>query len=623
VSARKGTAALAIAAAVLIAVGPSPSAARAAETCPNAILRAEDRSLSLPDCRAYELVSPAEKNGGAMAAPGTLWGGGVLQAAATGETATFSSSASFGEGALGAPPASQYLSTRTTAGWRTANITPPTLSGAYGSEPDGVPYQIFSTDLARALMLDGRRCAEGEGCPRSYSLLEPPGEVSATSAAEPDLRFEGASPDLRHVVLAEESGLYEWSGAAITTISAAPGAALAAQGAGAVSEDGSRVYFTAGGDLYLREGASTKQLDAAAGGGGAFQAASAGGAYAFFAKAGHLYRYSAVAATATDLTASGGVKGVLGASADGSYVYYQDAAGLKRWHEGSTATLAAGAEAAQQSDWSPTTATARVSADGAELAFLSAESLTGYDNVDQRSGEPDSEVYLWSAAAGLRCLSCNPTEERPAGPSSIPGAIADGTGEGAADSYRPRALSADGHRLFFDSADQIVPGDVSVAPDVYEWEAPGEGRCAQGGAGFHASAAGCLFLVSSGQSVEASIFADASADGRDALFLTVASLLGRDPGSVDLYDARAEGGFPEPTPPTPCEGDACQAVPSPPEDPSPGTLVSGLANPPVHFAKPDGQCPKGKRAVKRHGKEACVAKRNRKRGKRHHRRGRR
>jgi hypothetical protein len=52
-----------------------------------------------------------------------------------------------------------------------------------------------------------------------------------------------------------------------------------------------------------------------------------------------------------------------------------------------------------------------------------------------------------------------------------------------------------------------------------------------------------------------------------------------------------------------CEEDSCQPLPSPPEDPSPGTLVPSEGNPPIHFhpepQKPGHKHPKPGRG---HGK---------------------
>jgi hypothetical protein len=589
----------------------------------------------LLDKRGWEMVSPVDKNGGQVQGAGQTFGGGVLQAAASGEAATYSSSASFGEGAQGAPPASQYISRRGEAGWMTENITTPTPSGSYGDHPDGVPYQLFSEDLARGLLLDGRRCAEGEECPRGYSLRDNESGAFTDSPEEPDLHFAGSSADLRHIVLStcaaltpdatevagsegcdpSEPNLYDWSGGGLTLLNllpgqseGTPGARLAAQG-GAVSADGSRVYFSESEDgaLYLREaGGPTKLLPETVGGGAAFQAASADGRIAFFTKGGTLYRYSEASEASAPIASE--VLGVLGASEDGSAVYYQAAGGLFLWGEGATTEeIVPGAAAAQPSDWPPTTGTARVSADGAHLAFLSKAPLSGYENTDQTTGKPDTEVYLYDAEAHeLTCASCNPTGERPAGPSTIPGAIANGEGEAATDSYKPRVLSADGARLFFDSEDALVLSDTNKAPDVYEWEAGGQGSCTKPG--------GCLALISSGRSTEGASFVDASAGGGDAFFLTDGSLVSQDPGSFDLYDAREGGGFPAAERPIECEGDACQPLVPEPEDPDPGTLLPGAGNPPLRYPKAH-KCKKG--FVRRHGR--CV-RRVHHRG-HHHKRG--
>ncbi|MGN6275680.1 MAG: hypothetical protein ACTHNP_07095 [Solirubrobacterales bacterium] len=616
-------------------------------------------AFALPDARGWELVSPAEKNGGAVEGPEQVHGGGVIEAAAGGAgEVTYSSTSSFGGyEALGAPPASQYISRRAAGGWLTANITAPALSGSFGAEPNGVPYQLFSPDLARGVLLNGLRCrGEGSDCPVANPPLPGSGapagyqdyylrndedgtysavvtESNAQVGLEPSeftLAFAGASPDLRHLVLSTcaaltpgatevpaaegcdqaKPNLYEYSEGQLSLVNVAPGASLPAQSS-SVSADGSRVYFDEGGKLCLREGDSVQQVDQAQGGGGAFQTATADGSIAFFTAAGNLYRYDASARSSQQIAT--GVKGVLGASENGQAVYFQDASALEEWDEGTTRTVAAGAEAALAGDYPPTTGTARVSADGNRLLFLSKASLTGYDNTDAHTRQLDSEVFLWNAAgAGLLCLSCNPTGERPIGPSTISGAYSNGSaaaagpGQIVTDSYKPRNLSATADRVFFDSADALVALDTNKASDAYQWEGQGSGSCTQPG--------GCLSLISSGTDPDGAAFLDASESGDDVYFLTSSSLASGDPGSRDVYDARVGGGFPVGVPPIPCEGDACAPLPSPPEDPTVGTLVPGPGNPPVHFP-PVKKCPKGKRRIVKGGTVRCVAKHRRRHGK--------
>jgi hypothetical protein len=604
-------------------------------------LTAGPAGAALIDNRGWELVSPVDKNGGHVDLPGSIAGGGVIQAAAGGGAITYSSRSSFGPQAVGAPLASQYVSIRGAGAWATENITVPVLSGTYDLDDEGAPYQLFSPDLFRGLLLNGSHCrGEATGCPvanpplpgtdapdgfQNYYLRE--GGVFQALIGESDVagrgidpaifdvHFAGASPDLGTVVLSTCSSLtadaadgcgsglanlYRWSAGNLVLINEVPGAELAAQAA-AVSAGGSRIYWTdaVGGDLYRWENGSSTQVDAAAGGDGTFETASADGSVAYFTKAGHLWRYAG--GSGTDITPGGGVAGVLGASADGSAVYYQDGSALRRWSGGSAVAVATGAAAAHPSTYPPTTGRARVSADGSKLLFVSTESLTGYDNLDKVTGQPDSQVFLYDAGAALlRCVSCNPAGKRPIGPSTIPGAVANGTAAGATFSYKPRALSANGRRVFFDSGDALVAGDSNTRsgsgagiPDVYEWEAQGEGTCAAAG--------GCVGLISSGSAADQATFVDASADGGDAYFLTDASLVPSDLGSGDLYDARVGGGFPPPIQPIPCEGDACQVLPTAPLDPSLATLQPGLGNPPVVYRK---YCRKG--YVKRKG--ICVKK---------------
>lgn len=588
--------------------------------------------LVLLDDRAWELVSPPDKNGGEVEGFGGAHAG-ALQAAAQGDAATFSSATSFATGGQGAPVASQYVSLRSGAGWSTSNVTAPVLAAAQGEEPDAPPYGLFSADLSRGLLaaaayppLPGTEAPAGYA---NYYLRDSVGgftpllsqaDVAGLSLppTQFELAFAGSSQGLAHVVLStcaaltpgavEAPGpggcdpaspnLYQWSAAGLRLLSLPPGEttgtapARLAAAAGAVSDDGSRIYWTDGAALYLRDGNRTVQVDAAQGGGGEFQLATPSGAVALFTKGEHLFRYDLATETAVDLTPGGGVRGVLGASPDASYVYFATATALRVIHGGATTVVALAPDAV---NYPPSTGAARLSADGTRLAFLSAATIGLYDNTDVATGEPDDEAYVYDASKrSLTCASCDPSGERPTGSARIPGAAVTGSGEGAVRAYKPRSFSADGHRLFFESPDSLVLQDVNSFPDVYEWEAAGSGTCAK--------PSGCLQLISGGSGGSAS-FVDASADGSDAFFLTGVSLVGADPGAVDLYDARVGGGFPEPPTPIPCEGDACQPLPSPPDDPSPGSLVPSTGNPPVHFPKAKKKRQgkgKKKRAHRRH-----------------------
>lgn len=324
---------------------------------------------------------------------------------------------------------------------------------------------------------------------------------------------------------------------------------------------------------------------------------------------------------------SADVQNVIGASEDGSYVYFlangvlgdgvergARAGDCERTRERATQTCNLYVEHYDQEAkaWSAPTfiatlsgedgpswgaanaslqaMTSRVSPNGRYLAFMSERSLTGYENHDANSGAPDEEVFLYDVSTGrLVCASCNPTGARPVGAlvtqevreqnwrkrwlaASVPGWDAETSGTAV---YQPRYLS-NGGRLFFDSADALVPGDVNGKEDVYEYEPAGAGSCQAPTYGQSASdvfsegADGCVALISSGASPEDSKFMDASETGGDVFFLTLSRLSPQDyDTAVDMYDAH------ECTPLSPCApapalappacttGDACKPAPTP------------------------------------------------------------
>jgi DNA-binding beta-propeller fold protein YncE len=356
---------------------------------------------------------------------------------------------------------------------------------------------------------------------------------------------------------------------------------------------------------------------------GTFWAATADGEKAIFSApgkltadsqaAGQLYRFEARAPEGqrlTDLTpgpVAPEIQGVIGASKDSSEIYFvakgvltgeeegptgekaqQGQNNLYLWHEGEGVRFVGRLSEEDTSDWQPIpqNITARVSA-GGDLAFLSSatQELSGYDNrifpgtsckpiIENRyepEGDPRcAEAYLYDAGANtLACASCNPTGQRPEGPTEVP--------KWSNPFEGPRYLSDDGTKLFFESRDSLLGADQNHQRDVYEYEQSGSGSCSPQSPTYAQASNGCLYLISSGRSEDDSYLIDASEDGTDVYLSTRQPLVGWDQNpDYDVYDAREGGGFAEPPliPPI-CEAEGCKPAPTlpPPAGSSPGTAT--------------------------------------------------
>jgi hypothetical protein len=268
-------------------------------------------------------------------------------------------------------------------------------------------------------------------------------------------------------------------------------------------------------------------------------------------------------------------------------------------------------------DWRPGLGerVAQVTPDGKHLGFESVRELTGYNSGFREEAERAvPQVFVYAAdSAQLTCASCNPT----GAPFSQP----DGAAEEAkvpmsenAQTYVERWISQDGNRVFFNTREPLVPEDTNGVNDVYEWERPAAAdepgnTCTAQSASYSAVTGGCTFLLSGGEGSSPSVLVDADASGNNVFFEHYGRL-GQVEAPVDhkqLYDARVNGGFPEPS--LACSGTGCQGVP--PAAPSFATPSSVTFNgtgdfppPPPTKSAPPKKCKKG--FVNKKGK--CVKK---------------
>jgi hypothetical protein len=136
-----------------------------------------------------------------------------------------------------------------------------------------------------------------------------------------------------------------------------------------------------------------------------------------------------------------------------------------------------------------------------------------------------------------------------------------------------RAISEDGSRIVFETAEALSPLATNSLVNVYEWhESPDR-------------VAGGVSLLSGGNGsipVEDAVMAPG---GRDVFFITSQGLVPQDvDGAPDVYDARLGGGFaPLPASPEPCSGDACQG---PLTNPVPLLVPSSVSQTPGENLRP-------------------------------------
>jgi hypothetical protein len=655
------------------------ASAPAETTCPNEAVRVEQKASILADCRAWEMVTPVDKNGGEIRFE--EWN---IKAAGDGNAVGFISKGSFGEtkgsGIIGI---TQYMAWREPNSWgETQGITPtPPLS----HEPVFVLADAvvgMSEDLSHGIVSSRDLPGVSDDIPDGsnlYWLNTRTGELQTISKSFADtpglldfyigetgqfdfVRGVGFSAD-QHVLAFSQTtrllpdapagvrSVYEWEEGTLRLASILPDGSVATEGAkaprvqekgaGSVSRDGSLVTFLApkeGQDqLYVRRNHSDTVWVSESEGSAPVAAPEAVQLQYITQDSRHiLFRTSSPLLDADEntlsdlymytdgpnptaeqnltLISSGQEKGslnpidgfqsmrtaVLGTSDDGSYVYYMALGenggpqAVKLWNGGVRKDLV---ELDRPIDYDQGAngypGATKVSADGTKLALIT-ESGTlanrGLSGLDRSNpGLPQAYVYDDEEEA-FSCASCRVaapgSDEDPVTShevierepySSIPEL------QGTTISWigAPRYFSRDGKHLFFSTAEALVPEDKNENWDAYEYNVE----------------TGRQSLISSGRGDTVSAFADASADGKTAVFFSKEQLVGRDVDALrDVYVARVNGGFVEPPPPpTPCVGDGCRGpIPVAPADPSPTT---------PRFTGPGNPKPKHRKHKRHHGKK--------------------
>lgn len=287
---------------VFLTDSPAPGA------CPNEEFRAGPGAL-LPECRAYEQVSPVDKNGGDViydfneyeTSGGGAGAVGASSVSVDGDAAMFISPVAFADSAYpgGVNPINEYLGRRGAAGWVTEAVMPRPVTPAADAS-----IVVSSRDLGASLL----RYAEpivghtptvfGASGPVSHLYLRDnsTGEVtpfvSARDGSATPISFVTGSPDLSRVAFVSgalittgpgtpgqgTAKVFENDGGQFRlvsqrpaggpfTVSTVPGATAnspnsPSSNAGSISEDGRHVFFSAPSgteaQIYRRtEGATT------------------------------------------------------------------------------------------------------------------------------------------------------------------------------------------------------------------------------------------------------------------------------------------------------------------------------------------------------------------------------
>lgn len=592
-----------------------------AEACTNEASRTGP-SAALPDCRAYELVTPADTNGTipAAAAIGGLNVGNFPTelGSAVSDSVVYLTVGGALPGAEGNGNNDMYEALRGVDGWESHAIGPtgveavlPSPGGVspdhglsiWGTGPGGgglISDANYVRDSSGDFELVGHGSLADDPSAQARWITANGSHLIFTSGREGEtdgVQLEPAAP------LAPLRAIYDRTPGGLFVVSLLPGNVTPSEDANylGASSDGSSVVFSVGSAIYERRdnAATLKVTDGPAG----FAGVSQNGDKVFYLENEKLFVFDAGSGESTGVIETGNPE-LVNISPDGSHVYFVSnavlsggeendqgssaevgAENLYAWDAGSSATRFIGALDPSDvsgegfetpgvevglTEWlsqnvnpNPSQVVGPANNPSRTTANGSVLVFQSHASLTKYDSGGHSEIYRYDAVShALGCVSCSPIEL----PASSGARL-----ESPKSSTSPvnaltviHNVSDDGGRVFFETAESLTPRDVDGSTDVYEWRA-GKG----------------LFLISSGRSgpdvpigaaSRANYLYSATPDGDDVFIITKDALVPEagDGGVPAIYDARVGGGFPGGSV-EPCSGDACQAGSSAP-------ALSGVAS---------------------------------------------
>jgi sugar lactone lactonase YvrE len=579
------------------------------DTCPNAAIRAQQHTQGLADCRAFEQVSPVDKNGVSVS-----WNH-TVQASPGGDAVAYAAPGAF-PGAATNLLNSYYIGRRSATGWATDPIDAP-QANSYSQI--GAASLFLTSDLSSTMQFSERALAGGvEGGGNLYLRDNLTGSRTLAASASSFLLENNlvpvawrqpvaASTDLSHFAFTTEAGglvpeipndggsqAYETVNGSVRLVGYLPDGSIppssiigtnfanAQSGpplTNAVSADGRRIFFESParfGALYVRvDGTTTVPISVSHRTGGptepqpaTFLGASKNGDVVYFTTdintpltdddIGGLYRYHLDTGVLDHLTSArydssvGGrmIVSVPAISADGSTAYFLSPYNLADGATGGGLYVVRNGELSFVGKvvQGPN---AFGSPDGRFFVFASSDRVTGYDN-ENPACHPNQLLSFFVEGVCSEVFRYDAETKKLDCLSCLANPAGSrhshlGWPDRTVSDYGPRGVLNDG-RVFFSTGESLVAGDVNGRQDVYVWRD------------------GVARLISDGRAAADATFADASADGRDVFFTTSARLAGSDTDDeVDLYDARQGGGLSAQNDVAvtvaPCTEDGCQGVP--------------------------------------------------------------